>query len=408
MVQQTTTAYHHGQRTRMLVMGIDPSKEAAIRDYEIREGSLFEDGRGAVLEAGFAKSLGIRLHDEIKVLTRRGLKQTTVAGLLELRGVAGFKQAGVLMVPLADAQRWFLRPGYVNTINLVLTPDVQAEQVALLAKNLLPPGVLVRTPVARTKLAAESTASLEQGLKFAYATTLALAMLMILNTFLMNVKERRRQLAVLRAVGATRGQILGMLLREGLVLGVVGTVLGCLAGFVGASQLTQALARVYATSLPDVQFDLGSFAVAACLGPVMALVATYIPAHQAARVTPLEALRPLVSDDSARMPRWFVGRRRSRLRGDRRDVGRRDRRLAADRVGDPRGRGLYGRVHPAGPDPVGSPGAVGRHSGTPLAGSRRRVGLPPVAAPADAHGADLGCVGPGDRHRHGFGDHHHQ
>ena len=74
MVQQTTTAYHQGQRTRMLVMGIDPSKEAAIRDYEIRQGSLFEDGRGAVLEAGFAEALGIRLHDEIKVLTRRGLK----------------------------------------------------------------------------------------------------------------------------------------------------------------------------------------------------------------------------------------------------------------------------------------------------------------------------------------------
>ena len=102
------------------------------------------------------------------------------------------------------------------------------------------------------------------------------------------------------------------------------------------------------------------------------------------------------------------GWRRSGLRGDRRDVGRRDRRLAADRVGDPRGRGLYGRVHPAGPDRVGAPGAVGRHTGAPLAGSRRRVGLPPVAAPAHAHGADLGCVSPGDRHRHGFGDHDHQ
>ena len=287
MVQQTTMAYHQGRRTRMLVMGIDPSKEAAIRDYEIREGSLFVEGRGAVLESGFARSFGINVQDEIKVLTRRGLKQTRVAGLLELRGIAGFKQAGVLMVPLADAQRWFLKPGYVNTINLVLKEDVQAEQVARLAKNLLPPGVIVRSPVARTKLAAESTASLEQGLKFAYATTLALAVLMILNTFLMNVKERRRQLAVLRAVGATRNQILGMLLREGLVLGLVGTVLGCLAGYLGASQLTQTVARVYMTTLPDVQFDFASFAVAACLGPVMALVATYIPAHQAARVTPL-------------------------------------------------------------------------------------------------------------------------
>lgn len=305
-IQQTTTAYHQGQRTRMLVMGVDPDKEAAIRDYEIREGSLFEDGRGAVLEAGLAAALGIRLHDEIKVLTRRGLRTTTVAGLLELRGVAGFKQAGVLMVPLADAQRWFLRPGYVNTINLVLADGVPAEQVAPTVQKLVPPGVLVRTPAARTKLAAETMASLEQGLKFAYATTLALAMLMILNTFLMNVKERRQHLAVLRAVGATRGQVLGMLLREGVLLGVVGTALGCLAGWVGAAQLTHVMAGLYATALPEVQFDLWSFAVAAGLGPVMALVATYIPARQAGRVTPLEALRPLVSDDAAQMPRWFV------------------------------------------------------------------------------------------------------
>ncbi len=306
MVQQTTTAYHQGRRTRLLVMGIDPSKEAVIRDYEIRAGHLFDNGRGAVLEAGFAEAQGIRLQDEIKLLTRRGLKQTTVAGLLELRGVAGFKQAGVLMVPLADAQRWFLKAGYVNTINLVLAPDARADQIAGLAKTVLPPGVIVRNPVARTKLAAESTASLEQGLKFAYATTLALAVLMILNTFLMNVRERRHQLAVLRAIGATRRQILGMLLREGLALGIVGTVLGCLVGLLGAAQLTRALSQVYATDLPRVQFDPASFAVAACLGPAMALVATLIPAYQAARVSPLDALRPLVSDASARLPGWFV------------------------------------------------------------------------------------------------------
>ena len=305
-VQQTTTAYHQGRRTRLLVLGIDAAREAAIRDYEISQGRLFEQGRGAVLESGFAAELGIQLHDEIKVLTRRGLKTTSVAGLLELRGVAGFKQAGVLLVPLAEAQRWFLRPGYVNTISLVLTEDRGAEQVALAVQQRLPPGVLVRTPTARTQLAAETMASLEQGLQFAYATTLALAALMILNTFLMNVKERRRQLAILRAVGATRRQILGMLLREALLLGVVGTVLGCPAGLLGAGQLTQVMASLYGTSLPVVQPDLGALAVAAVLGPTLALLATYLPAQQAACVTPVESLRPLISDDSAPLPRWFV------------------------------------------------------------------------------------------------------
>ena len=59
-------------------MGIDPSKEAAIRDYEIREGSLFETAWCSWRR--LRQSLGIRLHDEIKVLTRRGLKRRRWSG----------------------------------------------------------------------------------------------------------------------------------------------------------------------------------------------------------------------------------------------------------------------------------------------------------------------------------------
>ena len=75
---------------------------------------------------------------------------------------------------------------------------------------------------------------MQKGLDFAYVTIMALAFFTILNTFLMNVGERRRQLAVLRAIGATRRQLIRMLLLEGLTMGVVGTVLGSLAGLGGA------------------------------------------------------------------------------------------------------------------------------------------------------------------------------
>ena len=188
----------------------------------------------------------------------------------------------------------------------------------------------------------------------------------------------------------------------------MGTVLGCLAGLVGASQLTQAMARVYATSLPDVQFDLGSFAVAAGLGPVMALVATYIPAHQAGRVTPLEALRPLVSDDSARMPRWFV-------------VGAV---LAYVATGAMLAAAIGGWLPIELAIPVGVAfmvafiplalillGPLVRLAAIP---ARRWLGVEGALACRQllrrrhAHGADLGRAGPGDQHRHGFGDHHHQ
>ena len=71
------------------------------------------------------------------------------------------------------------------------------------------------------------------GLDLAYVTIIALAFVTILNTFLMNVGERRRQLAVLRAIGTTRRQLIHMLLVEGLAMGLVGTLLGTAAGLGG-------------------------------------------------------------------------------------------------------------------------------------------------------------------------------
>ena len=87
--------------------------------------------------------------------------------------------------------------------------------------------------MARSQLAKETIQDVEKGLNFAYLMIIALAFFTILNTFLMNVGERRKQLAVLRAIGATRRQIIRMLLLEGLTMGVVGTVFGSLPGWAG-------------------------------------------------------------------------------------------------------------------------------------------------------------------------------
>ena len=100
-------------------------------------------------------------------------------------------------------------------------------------RHVLPTGLSVRSPTARSQLSKETIEKVQKGLDFAYVTIMALAFFTILNTFLMNVGERRRQLAVLRAIGTTRRQIIRMLLLEGLTMGVVGTVLGSRPGWAG-------------------------------------------------------------------------------------------------------------------------------------------------------------------------------
>jgi putative ABC transport system permease protein len=300
-VQRPTILYFKGARMRLLAMGIDPVQDRTIRDYVISEGQFLDKARGAVLEAGFARGLGIKVNDKVRILANspasRGvrLREVTVIGLLELRGVAGFKQGGIVLLPLDEAERWFLRPGLVNNVGLVLDPSADVQQVAQQVQALVPEGTMVRPPAARTSLASETMVSIDYGLKFAYALSVVLAILMILNTFLMNVKERRRQLAILRAVGATRGQVMSMLLREGLFLGIVGTLLGFGLGLGGASLLTKVISQLYGTPLPAVRLTPSSILLAALLGPAMALLATYLPARSAAKVSPLEAMRPAIA-----------------------------------------------------------------------------------------------------------------
>ncbi len=307
LIQQPSILYFGDHRVRLLVLGIDPQRDETVRDYELQQGSFFAEGRGALMEFGFAQSLGIAVGDEIRILANRARPVTLkVMGLLSPRGAAGFNQGGVVFLPLRLTQTIFRQPRSINTASLVLANRADEKKVRADVADRLPTGLAVRTPAARTQLARQTILNAEYGLSLAYALTLVLASFMILNTFLMNVQERRPQLAVLRALGATRGQITGMLLREGLIMGITGSLLGATLGVGGAYLLTAAMAHVYSAQMPPIRLSPQPFLLAATLGPGFSLLAAYIPARLAGRVPPLEGMRPAIVDEQAPLPRGFV------------------------------------------------------------------------------------------------------
>ena len=80
-----TRSCPHFQKKRVVlgVMGIDPECDKAVREYELNEGSFFEKGRQALLEVGFARGLGVKVGDQVKLTTTLlGVKTFTVTGLL--------------------------------------------------------------------------------------------------------------------------------------------------------------------------------------------------------------------------------------------------------------------------------------------------------------------------------------
>ncbi len=306
-IQKTTRLSFNKNRILTMVMGIDPTKDEAIRDYELSGGGFFREEEEAMMELGFAKALGVKVGDEIKLIVGNGtVKSFTVVGLLAPRGTSTFNQGGLVFLPLETAQNYYARSQSINKASVVLEEGADESQIQAELTALLPANLKLRTPAMRMQLTKESLKSAEQGLAFIFALNIVLAIFMIFNTFLMNVSERRRQFSILRAIGTTRKQIMRMLLMEGFMMGIIGTILGSLAGVGGAYLLTTGMMKVYANSMPPLVITPEPFIIAGILGPAFSLLGVFVPAHLAGKITPLEGMRPIVTEHNRRIPLSFM------------------------------------------------------------------------------------------------------
>jgi putative ABC transport system permease protein len=140
------------------------------------------------------------------------------------------------------------------------------------------------------------------------AVALLVATLSIYNTFSILVAQRTRQSALLRAIGASRGQVLSATMLEGVVTAVIATAIGLVAGY-GLGIGLRRLLAAFDLDLPGrFVVTTGSLVVAATTGVVVTLVACVLPAIRAARVAPLAALREAAVDrSSASWGRAIVG-----------------------------------------------------------------------------------------------------
>src|SRR5262249_792411 len=143
-------------------------------------------------------------------------------------------------LPLSVAQRLFGLAEQVNSVQIVLADEVAAEPVQQEITRLLPLGLRVQQPLARGAIGRNRLLSVDLALHSMSLVALAGAAFVLLNSFLMNLGERRRQFAILRSLGMTRRQLISLLLREAFVLGFA----GALPGLVLGAMLTQGLVAV--------------------------------------------------------------------------------------------------------------------------------------------------------------------
>ena len=273
----------------VLVLGYPADGEGP---YRVRKGHGLDGGQGVLLEENFARQHGYALGDRVRLGSRQGVAELPLVGLLEASGAALYNGGALVLMPLAEAQRLFGMPGKVNSVRLELEEGARVADVLAEVQVRLPQGLRVQPPAERAALGNEGIASINGTLDTLSVVSLVGGGFVILNSFLMNLGERRRQLAILRALGTTRRQVTRLLLREAVLLGGAGTVLGVGAGVFLALGLVRVQEQILGVKLPPLQLTAQPFLLALLVGPGMALAATVVPAWRAGQRSPLEAMLP--------------------------------------------------------------------------------------------------------------------
>ncbi|HZZ72404.1 MAG TPA: FtsX-like permease family protein, partial [Pirellulales bacterium] len=288
-------------KTQMQILGIDLKLDKKVRDFDLASGKYFsDDDEGVLLDSNIAQSMKAQLGDPITILAsvRGRRREYPLLGTVRPHEGGAVASGGVVFLSLPESQKLFGAKGKINFIHVVTAEHADLDQVekALLAK--LPADLKIDRAGLGSKQAEEAILPTEQGLQLGTALSFVLAVFIILNTFLMNVSERRRQLAILRAIGATRRQIIGLLLREGLIMGVLGTIFGIALGFVGAYFLTRAMEGLFQSKIPALIITPVPFVLGPLFGMGMSMIGTYFPARRAGLLSPLEGMGGTAKEDS--------------------------------------------------------------------------------------------------------------
>lgn len=290
--------------TAVTLVGGDPDAMRSVAATMLQEGRFLQDDdtNAAVIAQSLADAAGIAVGDTLRLPTPHGLADLTVVGVLPQRLLPGNEE---VLVTLAEAQRLLEMPGQINVIevNFDSTEEARRAQIEQDIRALLGSGFTIGVLQPGSEILNNIQIG-QQVMSLMGVLGLLMGGFIILNTFRTIVAERRRDIGMLRAVGASRRTVTGLILVESLVLGAAGSAVGLVLGYGLAALVTAAVAPVMRQFLniqipaPGVQPGLALAAIAGGVG--VTLLASLLPARSASRVTPLEALRPAVGAKSLR------------------------------------------------------------------------------------------------------------
>ncbi|MEM9035537.1 MAG: FtsX-like permease family protein [Actinomycetota bacterium] len=281
--------------------------DPALNPYELAAGAPPVGDQQVVVDVGLASDGGIVVGDLVEIITPTGLREMTVSGLARFGPADSAPLQRTLLFDAVELPALLDTSGF-DAIRAVV--DGEAATALSAAGEALPTATVLS---AADYVAAEQAAVATPFeflsiflLAFAAIATVAGATI-IVNTFAIAIAQRRRELALMRAVGATRREVLRAVLGEAAIVAVVATGLGIGAGLLGASAL-RSLMDIAGLSFLDGPSVVSArtIAIAAAVGLAVTMGSAWAPARRAAAAAPVEALRNAAAEAST-PSRWRAG-----------------------------------------------------------------------------------------------------
>src|SRR5262245_7608253 len=278
----------------------------SLRDYDLESGdeAVIDDPLvflaqpdSLIVTKEFADKNHFSVNSTITLGTALGDKTFTVRGIMKSSGLSSAFGGNLAIMDIYAAQKMFGRGRTFDRIDIGLKEgrtvgDAQAE-----LRDRLGPGFQIDPPSARGQQFEAMTAAYSMMVNISSLFALFIGMFIIYNAFAIAVTQRRSEIGILRALGATRQQIRWLFLGESAVTGLVGSTVGLLVGLVIARGIAASIGNLIndlygvAQRADEIATSPAVLGLALIIGVATSMIAAVIPSRQAARVDPVQALQ---------------------------------------------------------------------------------------------------------------------
>jgi putative ABC transport system permease protein len=267
-----------------------------LSPYKLESGEWAKGGGELTIDAGTASKHDYAIGDKIGVSANGPVEQYTITGVAKFGEVDSLGGAVIAIVDLPTAQAVLHQEGQYDSISITASDGTSPDQLQSAVKKLAPATADVELAADEAADAAKET---NEGLSFVRifllgfgGIALFVGAFVIFNTLSITVAQRTREFATLRTLGASRKQVLRSVRLEGLVIGLLASVVGLVLG-IGIAKGMNALFVAFGIDLPNAGTVVAprTIIVSLLLGTIITLLSSIVPARRATRVPPIAAVR---------------------------------------------------------------------------------------------------------------------